>query len=60
MLVSSVKIQPNNTYPGMFHAVYPDGTPSADFYNITRAKEHSKRIPENERLRKYYIARESP
>lgn len=53
MLVSSLKIQPNNTYPGMFHAVYPDGTASVDFYNIDRAKDHSAVIARTERRKKY-------
>lgn len=35
----------------MFHAVYPDGTPSVDFYNLTRAKDHTAVLLENE-LRK--------
>jgi hypothetical protein len=43
----------NTTYPTMFHAVFPDGGVSADFYNLTRAKHHSVVFPETERLKHY-------
>jgi len=32
----------------MFWVVYPDGTLSADFYNLARANNHSKVIREHE------------
>lgn len=43
----------NITYSNMFHAVYPDGTASKDFYNLSRAKDHSAKIAENERKDQY-------
>jgi len=39
-----MKIIANKAYPGMYYAVYPDGAVSADFYNKTRAKEHTARL----------------
>lgn len=41
----------------MYYAVYPDGTRSADFYNYTRALEHTKCLPERLRESKIPIAR---
>lgn len=34
-------IIPHETIPEMYYATYPDGTLSADFYNISRAKDHT-------------------
>lgn len=36
----------SNDYPLMFHAVYPDGSLSADYYNKSRAKDYSRRLME--------------
>lgn len=43
----------NKTYSTMFHAVYPDGTPSADYYNYARAVDHSYVVAETERRDQY-------
>lgn len=55
-----MKVIQNKTYPTMFHAVYPDGTPSADFYNFARAVNHSYVIAENERRDQYRIVSIGP
>lgn len=34
-------VTPAKDQQGLWRVVYPDGEPSADFYNKTRAKEHS-------------------
>ena len=42
-------ILPKHEKYEMYYAVYPDGTHSADFYNLARAKDHTAVIAETER-----------
>ena len=34
----------DSKYPEMFRLKWPDGVLSADFYNITRARENTRKI----------------
>ena len=42
---------PKHSKYEMYYAVYPDGVKSADFYNLTRAKEHTATIDSTMPLR---------
>ena len=37
-LMKTVK---HHSHDNMHYAVYPDGVPSSDFYNLARAKDHT-------------------
>lgn len=52
-----MKLVKHKTYESMYYVQWPDGELSADFYNLTRAKEFCKVIPERERESKTPIAR---
>jgi len=52
-----MQILQDKIYPNMYWVEWPDGTLSDDFYNITRAKEYVRRIPEWERESKTPIDR---
>lgn len=49
-----MSIVAHKVYPEMYYAKFEDGTLSADFYNKSRAKEHSKTFLEIERLANHY------
>ena len=46
---------PKHEKYNMYYAVYPDGIRSVDFYNYTRALEHTKTLPEKLRESKLPI-----
>lgn len=55
-----MKLVEHSVHKGMFYVQWPDGTLSHDFYNKTRAKEHAKLIPEQERESKLPLHRRTP
>lgn len=44
-----MKVVEHEDYEGMYYLVWPDGTSSLDFYNLTRVKEHFNLLSDKDR-----------